>query len=78
MLVRLHGYLDSPILYSRADSDHSVAVLVFSGRFGGRFGILGLIRYSYAPLFFYDIFLRNGLLYELSVVKVYNSQPIFY
>ena len=37
-----------PFWYSRADS---VAVSVFSGRFGGRFGILRPIRYSYVPLF---------------------------
>ena len=29
--------------------DDSVAVSVFSGRFGGRFGILGPIQYSYVP-----------------------------
>ena len=33
----------------RYSLDDSVAVSVFSGRFGGRFGILGPIRYSYVP-----------------------------
>ena len=37
--------------------------------------------FNFQQLFFYDIFLRNELFYELfyelSVVKVYESQPIF-
>ena len=33
----------------RYSLDNSVAVSVFSGRFGGHFGILGSIRYSYVP-----------------------------
>ena len=37
--------------------------------------------FNFQQLFFYDIFFRNAapqrVFYELSVVKVYDSQPIF-
>ena len=33
--------------------------------------------FNFQQLFFYDIFFAQRVFYELSVVKVYDSQPIF-
>ena len=33
--------------------------------------------FNFQQLFFYDIFFAQHIFYELSVVKVYDSQPIF-
>ena len=33
--------------------------------------------FNFQQLFFYDIFFAQRVFYKLSVVKVYNIQPIF-
>ena len=33
--------------------------------------------FNFQQLFFYDIFFAQRVFYKLSVVKVYDSQPIF-